>query len=158
MMTEHKTVSIADQIFEQLERDILAGEYERGEILTEAKLSEKLGVSRTPIREALRRLAQEHIIIETTRGASVVGINKDDMRDTTFVCGLKALRHIRRRRTERKKTLRNFVKFLNFRSFIRKSTTRTILKTSIRIFMPKCIFVPKVRICITRLNLFIKKA
>ena len=39
MMTEHKTVSIADQIFEQLERDILAGEYERGEILTEAKLS-----------------------------------------------------------------------------------------------------------------------
>ena len=54
MMTEHKTVSIADQIFEQLERDILAGEYERGEILTEAKLSEKLGVSRTPIREALR--------------------------------------------------------------------------------------------------------
>ena len=81
MMTEHKTVSIADQIFEQLERDILAGEYERGEILTEAKLSEKLGVSRTPIREALRRLAQEHIIIETTRGASVVGINKDDMRD-----------------------------------------------------------------------------
>ena len=34
MMTEHKTVSIADQIFEQLERDILAGEYERGEILT----------------------------------------------------------------------------------------------------------------------------
>ena len=50
MMTEHKTVSIADQIFEQLERDILAGEYERGEILTEAKLSEKLGVSRTHIR------------------------------------------------------------------------------------------------------------
>ena len=58
MMNEHKTVSIADQIFEQLEKEILTGEYERGEVLTEAKLSEKLGVSRTPIREALRRLAQ----------------------------------------------------------------------------------------------------
>lgn len=81
MMNEHKTVSIADQIFEQLEKEILTGEYERGEVLTEAKLSEKLGVSRTPIREALRRLAQEHIIVETTRGASVIGINKEDMRD-----------------------------------------------------------------------------
>ena len=45
---EHKTVSIADQVFEILEKDILTGVYARGEILTETKLSEKLGVSRTP--------------------------------------------------------------------------------------------------------------
>ena len=49
-------ISIADQVFEELEKDILSGVYERGEILTELKLSERLGVSRTPIREALRRL------------------------------------------------------------------------------------------------------
>ena len=55
---EHKTVSLADQIFEKLENDILVGEYARGEVLTELKLSETLGVSRTPIREALRRLEQ----------------------------------------------------------------------------------------------------
>ena len=59
---DHKTVSIADQVFEILERDILTGAYARGEVLTETKLSEKLGVSRTPIREALRRLEQERLV------------------------------------------------------------------------------------------------
>ena len=78
---EHKTISIAEQIFEQLEGEILSGAYERGEILTETKLSEKLGVSRTPIREALRRLDQEHIIKMTTKGAYVLGITMQDIED-----------------------------------------------------------------------------
>ena len=80
-MKEHKSISIADQIFEQLEHDILIGKYQRGEILTELKLSETLGVSRTPIREAIRRLEQEHIIEETSRGAVVIGISKEDLFD-----------------------------------------------------------------------------
>ncbi len=80
-MREHKSISIADQIFEQLEHDILIGKYSRGDVLTEMKLSETLGVSRTPIREALRRLEQEHIIEETTRGAVVIGISTDDLAD-----------------------------------------------------------------------------
>ena len=76
---EHRSVSIADQIFENLERDILSGEYSRGDILTENKLSELLGVSRTPVREALRRLEQEHIIEMTTKGALVIGISAEDI-------------------------------------------------------------------------------
>ena len=56
---DHRTISIADQVFEILERDILTGVYARGEVLTETKLSEKLGVSRTPVREALRRMEAE---------------------------------------------------------------------------------------------------
>ena len=80
-MAKHKTISIAGQIFEQLEQDILIGKYKRGEILTELKLSEALGVSRTPIREALRRLEQEHLIEETSRGAVVVGITEKDLED-----------------------------------------------------------------------------
>ena len=48
-MLEHKTVSLADQVFEHLETNILSGKYSRGEILTESKLSSELGVSRTPI-------------------------------------------------------------------------------------------------------------
>ena len=52
-MIEHKTISLADQVFDHLENDILSGKYQRGEILTESKLSAELGVSRTPIREAL---------------------------------------------------------------------------------------------------------
>ena len=78
---EHKMVSIADQVFEELERDILVGVYARDELLTEIKLSEKMGVSRTPIREALRRLDQEHIIEITPKGARVIGITPDDIRD-----------------------------------------------------------------------------
>ena len=80
-MREHKTISIADQIFEQLERDILTGKYQRGEVLSEMRLSAELGVSRTPIREALRRLEQENILSDSNRGAVVVGISREDMLD-----------------------------------------------------------------------------
>ncbi len=78
---EHKMISIADQVFEVLERDILSGVYERDEILTEIRLSEQMGVSRTPIREALRRLEQEHIIEPTSKGARVIGITRADIAD-----------------------------------------------------------------------------
>ena len=77
---EHKAVSLADQIFDKLENDILVGEYQRGELLTEIKLSETLGVSRTPIREALRRLEQENIIVMSTKGAVVIGISPEDVK------------------------------------------------------------------------------
>ena len=80
-MREHRSISIADQIFEQLERDILSGKYPRGEILSEMRLSTELGVSRTPIREAIRRLEQEHILEECGRGVVVVGISREDMLD-----------------------------------------------------------------------------
>lgn len=80
-MRERKSISIADQIFDQLERDILSGKYARGELLTELRLSEELGVSRTPIREAIRRLEQENILEEAGRGVTVVGISQEDMLD-----------------------------------------------------------------------------
>ena len=80
-MRDHRTISIADQIFEQLQDEILSGKYKKGEILSEAKLSEELGVSRTPIREAVRRLEQERILDETGRGIVVVGISAEDILD-----------------------------------------------------------------------------
>ena len=81
MMRDHKPISIADQVFEKLERDILSGKYPQGEILSELRLSGELGVSRTPIREAIRRLEQEHILEDTSRGLVVVGISRQDMLD-----------------------------------------------------------------------------
>ncbi len=78
---KHKSISLSEQIFERLENDILIGKYSRGEILTEIRLSEELGVSRTPIREALHRLAAEHIIEETSKGSVVVGISESDVKD-----------------------------------------------------------------------------
>lgn len=80
-MKEHRNISIADQIFEQLERDILSGKYKRGEILSELRLSKEMDVSRTPIREALLRLEQENILMESGRGMMVIGISKEDMMD-----------------------------------------------------------------------------
>ncbi len=80
-MTEHKSVSLADCVFERLENDILGGKYAYGEVLTEARLSEELGVSRTPIREAIRRLEQENILRESGRGMVVQGITPEDVTD-----------------------------------------------------------------------------
>ena len=80
-MKEHRNISIADQIFDQLERDILSGKYQRGEVLSELRLSKEMNVSRTPIREAIRRLEQENILEEAGRGVTVVGISKQDMLD-----------------------------------------------------------------------------
>lgn len=84
-MIEHKTISLADQVFEHLENDILSGKYPRGEVLTETRLSSELGVSRTPVREALRRLEQEHIIAETPKGSVVVGITEKDLADIFMI-------------------------------------------------------------------------
>lgn len=84
-MLTHKTVSLADQVFEHIERDILSGKYERGEIITENKLSAELGVSRTPIREALRRLEQEHLIEESGKGSIVIGISEKDLEDIFLI-------------------------------------------------------------------------
>ncbi len=100
MIRDHKSVSIADQIFEQLEHDILIGKYSRGDVLTEMSLTAELGVSRTPIREALRRLEQEHIIQDTGRGAVVIGISREDMFDmyeirihTEGICAARAAKN-----------------------------------------------------------------
>lgn len=80
-MLEHKTISLAEQVFERLENDILTGKYQRGEILTELKLVTDLGVSRTPVREALHRLEQEHIIEITPKGILILGVTDQDLKD-----------------------------------------------------------------------------
>ncbi len=78
---EYKTISLADQVFERLEADILMGKYQRGEIITELALSSELGVSRTPVREAMKRLIQEHLIEESGKGTVVLGLTRKDFED-----------------------------------------------------------------------------
>lgn len=78
---EHKTISLAEQVFDRLENEILSGKYGRGEILTEMMLVSDLGVSRTPIREALHRLEQEHIIENTQKGFLVLGVTQQNLMD-----------------------------------------------------------------------------
>lgn len=80
-MLEHRNLSLAEQVFERLEGDILSSKYQRGELLTEMKLVSDLGVSRTPVREALHRLEQEHLIETTSKGILVVGVTQKDLED-----------------------------------------------------------------------------
>lgn len=80
-MSDLKFVSLADSAFESLENDILSGVYEKGDILTEISLSEKLGISRTPIREAVRRLEQEKLVKLLPKGIEIIGLTKEDIDD-----------------------------------------------------------------------------
>ena len=77
-MITNRSVSLSDQIFDQLENDILTGVIPRGSIITETQISERLGVSRTPVREAMGRLIQDHMVEETGKGNLVVGITDED--------------------------------------------------------------------------------
>ena len=80
-MIEYKNVSLADRVYDQLEYNILSGAYSQGEIISETRLSEELGVSRTPIREAMSRLSHEKLIKESTMGTVVVGVTEKDVKD-----------------------------------------------------------------------------
>ena len=80
-MLEHRTLSLAEQVFERLEGEILSAKYQRGELLTEMRLVTDLGVSRTPVREALHRLEQEHLIEISSKGILVVGVTQKDLED-----------------------------------------------------------------------------
>lgn len=84
-MTEkpYKNVLLADRVYERLEDDIIFGRYAPGQVLTELGLAEELGVSRTPVREAMRRLTQERLISDGDggRGSVVLGITEEDVRD-----------------------------------------------------------------------------
>ncbi len=80
-MAEFRTTSLADQVFEKLENDIVQGVYPRGEVITELRLAEELGVSRTPVREALRRLEQERLIEDCGKGSIVLGITQENLID-----------------------------------------------------------------------------
>ena len=72
---------LRDVVFRTLRQAILTGEMKPGERLLEIHLANKLGVSRTPIREALRRLEQERLINDTGKGSVVLGITEEDLLD-----------------------------------------------------------------------------
>ena len=80
-MAEGKVTSLADIVYERVEEDILTGAYQRGDVLTELKLSEKLNVSRTPVREALRRLEQDDLVESRGKTIVVVGVTHQDLLD-----------------------------------------------------------------------------
>ncbi len=74
--------SLRGKVFSQLENDILNGVYKAGESFTESRVAEDLGVSRTPVREAIRQLELEGLVSYIpNKGATVNGLTKEDVQD-----------------------------------------------------------------------------
>lgn len=83
MIISERTKSREAEVYSKLEEEILSGKHKRGTALTEIALSERLGVSRTPVRAALHRLAEEGLVeIAPNKGAVVVGVTVEDLIDT----------------------------------------------------------------------------
>ncbi len=82
LLQNKETGSLRSRVFAALEQAIINGEYKEGDTLNELKLCTILGVSRTPIREALTQLEREGLV-ETipNKGAVVVGISAKDVED-----------------------------------------------------------------------------
>lgn len=77
---------LRDVVFKTLRQAILKGDMVPGERLMEIQLAKKLGVSRTPIREAIRKLELEGLVTMVPRkGAEVAGITEKNLRDVLEV-------------------------------------------------------------------------
>ena len=81
-VNENEYLPLRDVVFNTLRQAILRGEFKPGERLMEIQLANKLGVSRTPIREAIRMLEQEGLAVTIPRkGAEVAKMTEKDMED-----------------------------------------------------------------------------
>lgn len=92
-VTMNEYLPLRDVVFQTLRQAILRGELKPGERLMEIHLANKLGVSRTPIREAIRKLELEGLVLMVPRkGAEVAEITEKNLRDVLEVrCALEEL-------------------------------------------------------------------
>ena len=80
MIIDKYSPSLEEQVYIQLEEDILSDRIKAGTSLTELSLTKQLGVSRTPVRTALHRLAEDGLIeLVPNKGAVVVGVSREDL-------------------------------------------------------------------------------
>ena len=81
-MEEYHDHSLRGRVFQKIREDILTGVYKEHDELREVSIGEELGVSRTPVREALRQLELEGLVtIVPNKGAYVTGITPQDVHD-----------------------------------------------------------------------------
>jgi DNA-binding GntR family transcriptional regulator len=86
-LSEHKP--IRDEVFASLRDAILNGHFEPGQRLVEKELAKQMDISRTPIREALRKLELEGLVAYTPRkGVVVVGVSSQDALEIYTICAV----------------------------------------------------------------------
>lgn len=101
-MEEYQDHSLGGRVFQKIREDILNGIYKENDELRENTIGKELGVSRTPVREALRQLELEGLVtIIPNRGAYVTGISHKDIWDIYVIrsmleglCARWAVEHI----------------------------------------------------------------
>lgn len=77
-----KKSSLSEYVFDTIREAILNGKYKQNDLLKENALATELGVSRTPVREALKQLELEGLVLLIpNKGASVIGFSKKDVKD-----------------------------------------------------------------------------
>ncbi|MBU3876338.1 GntR family transcriptional regulator [Faecalicatena sp. AGMB00832] len=85
-MGEYQDNSLSSRVFQRIRDDILKGKYKEHDELRENTIGKELGVSRTPVREALRQLELEGLVsIIPNKGAYVTGISPKDVSDIYMI-------------------------------------------------------------------------
>lgn len=78
--------SLSEKVYRSLRDGIAEGRYHTGDCLIEMKIAEELGVSRTPVREALKQLELEDLVVShPNRGVVVKGFSNEDLQDVSTI-------------------------------------------------------------------------
>ena len=81
--------SLRGRVYHRIREDIISGQYKKNDELREAAIANELGVSRTPVREALRQLELEGLVaIVPNKGAYVRGFTDKDIHDIYIIRSL----------------------------------------------------------------------
>jgi len=92
-----RPLALGDQVYRTLRANLRNGKIQPGYPLQEVQLAARLGVSRTPVREALTRLASEGLVSSDGRSFSVPALtlqNVNDIYEVRFLVEPEALRHV----------------------------------------------------------------
>ena len=119
MIDDISTRPLEEQVYRALEEQIISGERAPGAALPEMSVAEQLGVSRTPVRTALSRLADEGLVeLIPHKGARVVGISREDLIATYKIRmrleGLAARMATERMTEEQAEEMRRFVELSDY--------------------------------------------
>lgn len=114
--------SLGQHVYQDLRQAILRGEIFSGSRLVENRIAEAMGISRTPVREAIHKLEREGLIVQRqTGGFAVIGINRKDIEEIfgirsaleSYAAGLAALRHEPGELTPLDNKINDFQNYLN---------------------------------------------
>jgi len=125
---------LREVIFETLRQAIIMGELKPGERIMEIQFAEKMGVSRTPVREAIRKLELEGLVTMLPRkGAHVAELSEKDIKDVleirSSLDGLATSLAAQRIQKEELKELKNIIN--QFEQYMEKNNVQGLIKKDI---------------------------